>query len=422
MILRESPYGWGVFSLPMARSLRSPRAAKSAGSGALADFPWRGCLLSLLAAGLVIGGMLLLALFLPSASRRPQPAAMAISVRLPTEPAISPPKPVVPPLPAAAPVKTHRPSPPKPPPRENLPEKMPKEIPQAPPVRMPATTKPPPVPAAEPAEIVLPAPPAPRLAHSAPQMPAALPKQAVILPAPQTATIPPHHQATRPPSPPAAESLPHTARATLALSAPAEHDLTTAIRRGEPIFTAETDSLPTASEQYRGARPAPTDRLPAASAFAPAVDRSAQTILPPPEGEGAAAGISITRKTEIALEMSAPAGREGKMPAATARQPAGKSFAFLDGIPRANLDRSLLVSLNRLKTCRDPGAELNLKTRLAALLSRPGLCRSGGVLFDVLYPESAYSLHVDLYNYEHIDFPDRCAALRQAAECFTARR
>lgn len=104
--------------------------------------------------------------------------------------------------------------------------------------------------------------------------------------------------------------------------------------------------------------------------------------------------------------------------------PAGANapFAFLDQLAPAELDRSLLVSLNRLRTCRDPRAELQLRTRLATLLSRPALCRSGGVVFDVLYPESAYSVHIDLYNYEQKEFSDRCAALRQAIDCFEARR
>ncbi|MBE0597413.1 MAG: hypothetical protein IH614_09095, partial [Desulfuromonadales bacterium] len=98
------------------------------------------------------------------------------------------------------------------------------------------------------------------------------------------------------------------------------------------------------------------------------------------------------------------------------------SFDFLEGVPSAELDPAKLVSLNRLRTCRDPEAEKQLKTRLATLLSRPQLCRSGGVIFDVRHPESAWSIHVDLFNYEQREFPDRCAALQLAVDCFAGRR
>ena len=44
-------------------------------------------------------------------------------------------------------------------------------------------------------------------------------------------------------------------------------------------------------------------------------------------------------------------------------------------------------------------------------LSRPGTCRTGGVVFDIRQPESAWSIHLDIYNYEHREFQDRCDAL-----------
>ncbi len=70
-----------------------------------------------------------------------------------------------------------------------------------------------------------------------------------------------------------------------------------------------------------------------------------------------------------------------------------------------------MVNLNRLRTCLDPTAETTLKSRLAAMLSQPALCRSGGVVFDIRNPESAYSIHLDIYNYEQREFKDRCDAL-----------
>jgi hypothetical protein len=100
----------------------------------------------------------------------------------------------------------------------------------------------------------------------------------------------------------------------------------------------------------------------------------------------------------------------------------GGSFDFLDSMASTELDRSFMVSLNRLRTCRDPAEEKKLKTSLAALLSQPAMCRSGGVVFDIRNPESAYSIHVDFYNYEQREFQDRCDALRLAVQSCEARR
>jgi hypothetical protein len=50
------------------------------------------------------------------------------------------------------------------------------------------------------------------------------------------------------------------------------------------------------------------------------------------------------------------------------------------------------------------------------------MCRSGGVVFDIRNPESAYSIHIDLYNYEQREFQDRCDALRLAVQSCNARR
>jgi hypothetical protein len=100
----------------------------------------------------------------------------------------------------------------------------------------------------------------------------------------------------------------------------------------------------------------------------------------------------------------------------------GGSFDFLDSMASSDLDRSFMVSLNRLRTCRDPGEETKLKTSLASLLNQPAMCRSGGVVFDIRNPESAYSIHINLYNYEQKEFQDRCDALRLAVQSCKARR
>ena len=136
----------------------------------------------------------------------------------------------------------------------------------------------------------------------------------------------------------------------------------------------------------------------------------------PPE----AATVHLARAPAVNLAKPAPDTVSVRPDKATGGE--AISYAFLDRIAPSELDSTQLVHLNRLATCLDPGMEIALKTRLATLLSRPALCRSGGIIFDVLYPESAYSVHLRFYNYEQREFADRCAALRQAVECFEARR
>jgi hypothetical protein len=110
------------------------------------------------------------------------------------------------------------------------------------------------------------------------------------------------------------------------------------------------------------------------------------------------------------------------VPTKTSLQVEVASFDFLDAMVSSELDPSVMLSLNRLRTCRDPGAETKLKTRLAAQLSQPAMCRAGGVVFDIRNPESAYSIHIDLYNYEQREFQDRCDALMLAVQSCEARR
>lgn len=161
--------------------------------------------------------------------------------------------------------------------------------------------------------------------------------------------------------------------------------------------------------------------LPKATSFAPAGSRKTTIATIPPDGSTETSFAGAGRKPEPDLTgaavRTASLPRAGGVPAAP-----GKSFEFLDLMQPADLDRSVMVSLNRLRTCLDPNEELTLKARLAAMLSGPGQCRSGGVVFDIRHPESAYSVHIDLYNYEQREFQDRCSALRLAVYSCEARR
>jgi hypothetical protein len=129
------------------------------------------------------------------------------------------------------------------------------------------------------------------------------------------------------------------------------------------------------------------------------------------------AAVAGPAAPEAAVPVPAASPRKGPASPATRLADAGTSFDYLDRVAPADLDRLHLVSLNRLRTCLDPEAEMRLRTRLASLLGRPATCRTGGVIFDFRQPESAWSLHVDIYNYEGREFHDRCAALRLAVDC-----
>lgn len=152
----------------------------------------------------------------------------------------------------------------------------------------------------------------------------------------------------------------------------------------------------------------------------------------PDVGErGPAVQTTVPGRTKVALA-DGKADVELAGPAATAMNtgtsqstvmPTGsETFGFLDFLASGELDQSLMVSLNRLRTCSDPGEETKLKAHLAGLLSQPAKCRTGGVLFDIRNPESAYSIHIDLYNYEQKEFKDRCDALKLAVQSCEARR
>lgn len=135
-----------------------------------------------------------------------------------------------------------------------------------------------------------------------------------------------------------------------------------------------------------------------------------------PESKSALHGAAASPAQGIALP-SAPASPRKTDQNAHQVAPGHPTFEIVDRDNPSVLDRSRLVSLTELRTCVDPQAETNLRTRLATLLSRPTLCRSGGLYFDFHHPESAWSIRVDIYNYEGATFGDRCAALQRAVEC-----
>lgn len=86
-----------------------------------------------------------------------------------------------------------------------------------------------------------------------------------------------------------------------------------------------------------------------------------------------------------------------------------------NGVEEGHYDPARMISLNQLKACIDPDAELDLKTRLATELDTAGKCSIRNMVFFYKYPENAYTLQVDVYNPEN--FGDRCDALRTAIQC-----
>jgi hypothetical protein len=224
---------------------------------------------------------------------------------------------------------------------------------------------------------------------------------------------------------PARASLP--SKATVAISRPNATEL-------NAVETGLSDV------QFETVRPAPS--LPASARMASvATTRGMEEAIASPQVSGVRTDIGervsdVTVPASDKASVALPgAGTEESLigPAATVINTTtqmattlpvggGGSFDFLDSMASSDLDRSFMVSLNRLRTCRDPGEETKLKTSLASLLNQPAMCRSGGVVFDIRNPESAYSIHINLYNYEQKEFQDRCDALRLAVQSCKARR
>ena len=80
------------------------------------------------------------------------------------------------------------------------------------------------------------------------------------------------------------------------------------------------------------------------------------------------------------------------------------------------IDPSRLISLRKLRVCADPEEEFNLKTKLATLLDGPSKCRANGMIFFFKYPESGYTIKVDIYNPQGELLTDRCSVLYSAIE------
>jgi hypothetical protein len=126
--------------------------------------------------------------------------------------------------------------------------------------------------------------------------------------------------------------------------------------------------------------------------------------------------------TSAAVNLPGPHVEKTAKPKAAGTEGISESYDRLDLLGPGELDPSVAMSLSRLRTCRDPGEEMTLKSRLAAMLGNPTRCRSGGVVFDIRNVESAYSTHIDIYNYERREFRDRCAALQVIIDACAARR
>ncbi len=93
-----------------------------------------------------------------------------------------------------------------------------------------------------------------------------------------------------------------------------------------------------------------------------------------------------------------------------------QSISF-DSIEMEDIDPSNLISLKQLAVCADPEEEFHHKTKLAILLREPVKCEINGMLLFFKYPESGYTLRVEIYNPGGIVLKDRCSVLRLAVEC-----
>jgi hypothetical protein len=78
------------------------------------------------------------------------------------------------------------------------------------------------------------------------------------------------------------------------------------------------------------------------------------------------------------------------------------------------IDASQLISLREFNVCKDPEEEFRLKTQLAIRLDSPSWVEAGNVLFFCKYPESGYTMQVDIYNPHGRLFKDRCELLQLA--------
>lgn len=84
------------------------------------------------------------------------------------------------------------------------------------------------------------------------------------------------------------------------------------------------------------------------------------------------------------------------------------------------IDLNAMVSLKDLRICLDPEEEFRLKTELAMMIHRPIRCETAGLIFFIKYPESGYTIKVDIYNPKGYDLQDRCTILHQAIRCVSS--
>lgn len=458
MIPREDPYGWGVFSIPMSRELRAGGPSPLPPGNPAADLarmlahdtPWRAVIISVLMTCLAFSCLLLLGRSRPVPLLRPKPAPVEVTVLL-REEVRELPRPAVVKAPVPVPVRK------KAPPPLQAPQRIVRQAPVPPP-------EPPPVRQVPPAEAPLPrpsqmTPPLPeRLAEARSPLPSRKAEMAVQpeaslpvapslasydqTPRPAAAAVLPKQTSSFDSAAPTAGLVAQPAPGRVADRAPARESLPSAATAalGSPAG-AELSAVDTGLSSVRYETPSAAPALPSpVRRETVATGRGGEAEIGSPQGTGVRTDIGerasdaqqpASGRTQVAFAGAGPEEtlrgpaatvRNNGSPAATALPAGGGSFDFLDFVAPADLDRSVMVSLNRLRTCLDPEAEMKLKTRLAALLGRPALCRSGGVIFDIRNPESAYSIHIDLYNYERREFQDRCDALRLAVQSCEARR
>jgi len=101
---------------------------------------------------------------------------------------------------------------------------------------------------------------------------------------------------------------------------------------------------------------------------------------------------------------------------------AESKFISFDHIIISEIDPSQLISLRELAVCADPEQEFRLRTKLAVLLQEPTRCESKGVLLFFKYPESGYTIRVEIYNPGGVVLEDRCSVLQLAVECINDQK
>jgi len=443
VIFREDPYGWGVSRIPMARDIAPESSAGPAGHPLVdtgRDLPWYPMGLSFLLALLTFWGIILWDRILQEPPVQPPSPPVVVAVRLLEEVPEPPAEPL--PEPPPVPVKVVREEPKAPAPRPEKPvkavEPAPKRLAKAE-VEPPPAVVPPPRPVArqriarrepEPAPVfqvtreTAPAATVPVVAPTAVDYrretaESKLPERSTTVARRRSAAVPgPAARTTAAPRP-TEESLPDTATVSIGssslvdLPSPAGSLPGTSPTRSRPARTA---SLAPSSAGLRGGS-AELD-LPGPTAASPSGERGTgpQRLPSGPRMTGISGDAAAT------VSLPGPLAERTAGPKAAGSEGISESYERLDLLGPGELDPSVAMSLSRLRTCRDPGEETTLKSRLAAMLPNPTRCRSGGVVFDIRNVESAYSAHIDIYNYEQREFEDRCAALRVTIDACAARR